>query len=82
MMEGAGAASTLGPRDACMGDSALSNRSGGAGDKNPGRGRVGRCFWDNTRTESARLPRSVTGHAPFFSSACHRGIDARFGVQD
>ena len=82
MMEGAGAASTLRAARRLHDDSALSNRSGGAGDKNPGRGRVGRCFWDNTRTESARLPRSVTGHAPFFSSACHRGIDARFGVQD
>jgi hypothetical protein len=33
----------------------------------------------NTRTESARLPCSVTRHAPFFSSACHLGVDARFG---
>ena len=24
----------------------------------------------------------VIGHAPFFSSACHFGPDARFGVQD
>src|SRR6476619_3734096 len=36
----------------------------------------------HTRTESASLRYLVTGHAPFFSSACHLGLDARFGVQD
>ena len=36
----------------------------------------------NTRTESAPLRRLVTGHAPFFFSACHLDPDARFGVQD
>ena len=36
----------------------------------------------HTRTESASLRCLVTGHAPFFSSACHLGLDARFGVQD
>ena len=36
----------------------------------------------NTRTESAPLRRLVTGHTPFFFSACHLGLDARFGVQD
>ena len=36
----------------------------------------------HTRNESARSQCSVTGHAPFFPSACHLGLDARFGVQD
>src|SRR3954447_4628485 len=36
----------------------------------------------NTQTESACLRRLVTGDAPFFSLACHLGLDARFGVQD
>ena len=30
-------------------------------------------------TELARLRCLVTGHAPFFSPACHLGLDARFG---
>jgi hypothetical protein len=43
-----------------------------------------RALWcqRHTRTESASLRCLVTGDAPFFSSACHLGLDARFGVQD
>ena len=36
----------------------------------------------NTQTELARLRCSVAQYERFFSSACHLGLDARFGVQD